>query len=126
VTFHGDDGALSKTFTMLIQYLHNVFANISWSHIIQPKLNDTGKGGAGLEKQLIKVKVLSQHHCGIFQGPVEDVSVRSIRRSKFSPMPGRVTATVKIFHPGNRKAIVDNDSHAGCSSISRSLVSHAA
>jgi len=126
VALHSDDGAFLKTFAMLIQYLNNIFTDISGSHIIQPELNNTGKSGAGLEKELIKVEVLSQHHRFILQGPAEDFGVRSVRRPYFSPMSGRVAATAKIFHPGNRKTVVDDNDHAGCSSISRSLVSHAA
>jgi hypothetical protein len=126
MTLHGNDGPLFKTLTVLIQNLHHVFADVAGPHIVEAQLNHTGEPRARLEKELVEVKVLREHDRLVFYSPVKNLRIRGVRRPQFAPVPGHVPMLAKILSPGGRKTVVDDHSHTGASSISRSLVSHAA
>ena len=126
MSFDGDDRAAPQSLSVLCQYSDDVFANVSRAYIIETKLNHTGQDTAGLEEQLGKVQILRQHHGAVVHGPMHDLSVRGVGSSQLAPMPNRVPVLTEVLDPRNRQTVVNNDGHAGCSSISRSRVSQAA
>ena len=126
MTFHRDERAASKAFVVLLQDLRHILPDVLRADVVEAKLDDARQFRLGLKKEFCEVKVVSQHNGVIFFGPAQDVGVRCIRRSKLAPMAGGVAVLTKIPHPRDRQAVVNDDGHAGCSSISRSRVSQEA
>lgn len=126
MSLESDERAAMEIFAVLRQHLNDIVADVGRANIIQAELNDTGQGGLALKKQFGEVQVLRQHDRTIFTGPTQDVRVRCVRRPEFAPMAGGMSVLPEIFDPGNRKAVVYDNDHAGRRSTSRSRVSHAA
>lgn len=113
MAFDGDQRAAPEFRAMLFEDENDIFTDAGRAHIIEPQLDDTGQGGAGLKKQLGKVEVLGQHHGCVLIRPKHDFRIRGVSRAEFVPMTGSVAVPLKIRDPRNGKAVVNDDGHAG-------------
>ena len=113
MSLHGDQRAASEIGAVLLEDLNHVSADVAGAHVIEPQLDDAGQSGAGLEKQFGEIEVLREHHRVMFACPKHDVRVGGIGRAKFAPVPGSMPVLPEKGDPGNRKAVVNDDGHAG-------------
>ena len=113
MAFDGDQRAAPEFRAMLFEDENNIFADAGWTHVIEPQLDDTGQGGAGLKKELCKVEVLGQHHGCVLIRPKHDFRIRGVSRAEFAPMTGSVAVPLKIRNPRDGKTVVNDDGHAG-------------
>ena len=98
---------------MLLQNCQHVLADALRADVVKPKLDDAWQGGLGLKEQLCKVKVVREDDRFVLIRPPHDFGVRGVGRAEFTPVPGIVPALTKEFDPRKRKAVVNDDGHAG-------------
>jgi hypothetical protein len=60
-----------------------------------------------------EVEVLRENDGFILMRPLDDFRIRGVGRAKFTPVTRNVCVLVKKFNPRKRKAIVNDDGHAG-------------
>jgi len=95
----GDQSAATQFFLMLFQNPPDIFADDARTYIVQPQLDDAGKRGLGLEKQLGEIKVLRQHHGAVLVRPKHHLRVWGTRRSQVAPRVGCMAMLFQVRHP---------------------------
>lgn len=126
MAFDSDQCPTFQVFVVLFQNLYHVFTDALRADVVQTELDNAGHLRTGLKQQLGKIQIMREHDGLIFYGPFHDHLVRRVGWTEFPPMMGVVTVLTEELHSQKREAVVNDDRHAGCSSISRSRVSQAA
>ena len=99
MAFDGNQRAAPEFRIMLFEDENDIFTDAGRAHVIEPQLDDTGQGGAGLKKQFGKIEILRQHHGCVLIRPTHDFRIRGVSRAEFAPMAGSVAVRLKIRDP---------------------------
>ncbi len=80
--------------------------------ISNPQENHAGASGAKMEEKLCKIQVLSQDGVPMLLRPMEQFSIRGIRRANRCPMAGFPTSAIQNIQPLRAEVHVHQELHA--------------